>query len=123
MIAVPVEVQGPKIKIDDPIFPVEVTVPEGNRKTCVAILEAMRKEPVMSFERLEKLIPESARNGLTTTLHWMFSTGLLLRTNPIDGSLDPENIGEQMSKPLFSIKSVDFHQHRRDLYQVDHEEN
>jgi glycosyltransferase involved in cell wall biosynthesis len=108
MIAVPVEMQGPKIKIDDPIFPIELTVPEGNRKTCAAILELMRKQPVISFERLEKLIPEAARNCLGTTLQWMLSMGLLLRTNPLDGSVDPEDVGEQMSKPLFSIKSIDF---------------
>lgn len=108
IIAVPVQVQGPKIKPDDPIFPLEIAVPEGNRKTCEAILEVMRKEPAISFGRLEKLIPESARHCLRTSLQWMLGMGLLLRTNPIDGVVDPENIGTQMSKPLFSIKNIDY---------------
>lgn len=108
MMAVPAEVQGPKIKVDDPIFPLEITVPEGNRKTCEAILDAMRRQPVVSFEWLDKVVLHVERNCLETTLQWMFFMGLLLRTNPIEGSIDPENIGPYMSKPLFSIKSVDF---------------
>jgi glycosyltransferase involved in cell wall biosynthesis len=108
IIAVPVQVQGPKIKPDDPIFPLEIAVPEGNGQTCEAILEVMRKEPAISFGRLEKLIPESARHCLRTSLQWMLGMGLLLRTNPIDGVVDPENIGTQMSKPLFSIKNIDY---------------
>ncbi|HKR11864.1 MAG TPA: glycosyltransferase family 4 protein [Pyrinomonadaceae bacterium] len=107
-IAVPVRVHGLKVKPDDPIFPVEIAIPEDMRRTCEAILEVMQKEPVIAFERLEKQIPEPARHCLQTTLRWMFDQGLVLRTNPIDGSIDPENAGEQMSKPLFSIKSVDF---------------
>jgi len=108
IIAVPVQIQGAKITPDDPIFPVEIVMPEGNRQTCEAILEVMRREPVISFGRLEKLIPESARHCLRTTLQWMLGMGILLRTNPIAGSVDPENVGAQMSKPLFSIQRIDY---------------
>ncbi|HSE18782.1 MAG TPA: glycosyltransferase family 4 protein [Pyrinomonadaceae bacterium] len=108
MIAVPAEIQGSKIKIDDPIFPLEVNVPETTRTTCEAILEVMRREPVISFESLEKRIPETERDCLRTTLEWMFLMGLLLRANPIEGSVEPGDIGPLMSKPLFSIRSVDF---------------
>ena len=107
ILPVPIQVQSPKIKPDDPIFPVEIAVPEGNRQSCEAILEVMRKEPAISLDRLEKLIPESARHCLRSTLQWMLAMGLLLRTNPINGLIDPENIGTQMSKPLFSIKNID----------------
>lgn len=108
MIAVPAVVHGPKIRIDDPIFPLELIIPEGKRKTCEAVLEVMRKEPVIAFARLEQLVPETARKCLPATLQWMFLMGLLLRTNPTEGSIEPEDIGPQISKPLFSIKSVDF---------------
>jgi len=108
IIAVPVQIREAKITLDDPIFPIEIVVPEGNRQTCEAILEIMRKEPVISFGRLEKLIPESARHCMRSSLQWMLGMGVLLRTNPIDGSVDPENIGTQMSKPLFSIQRIDY---------------
>lgn len=108
IMAVPVRIQGFKIKPDDPIFPVEIAIPDDKRGTCEAILEIMRKEPVLTFERLEQQLPESARHCVQATLQWMFSMGILLRTTPIDGAIDPENVGEQMSKPLFSIQTVDF---------------
>ena len=108
MIAVPAVVHGSKIKIDDPIFPLELDVPEGNHRCCEPILGVMRKEPVITFQRLKELFPEEALDCLEPALQWMFCTGLLLRTHPIEGSIEPEDIGPHMSKPLFSIKSVDF---------------
>ena len=108
MIAVPAVVHESKIKIDDPIFPLELDVPEGNHRCCEPILGVMRKEPVITFQRLKELFPEEALDCLEPALQWMFCTGLLLRTHPIEGSIEPEDIGPHMSKPLFSIKSVDF---------------
>lgn len=108
VLASPVEVQAGIIKINDPIFPMEVVVPNNYQKTCNAALEILTKEPVMQFERLKSLIDVSLLAGLDATLKWMLNAGILLRTRPMNPSIDPKIVGEQMGKPLFAIQNVDY---------------
>ncbi len=108
VLAVPVQIREGVIKVDDPIFPSELIVPEVNRKTCEAVLDILRKEPVIQLERLEHLIHAQARSSLQTTLKWLIDAGVLLRTRKMDADVHPQVIEELMGKPLFSIQSVDF---------------
>lgn len=108
VLASPVEVQAGIIKINDPIFPMEVVVPNDYQKTCNAALEILTKEPVMQFERLKSLLDVSLLAGLDATLKWMLNAGILLRTRPMNPSIDPKIVGEQMGKPLFAIQNVDY---------------
>lgn len=108
VLAVPVQIREGVIQVDDPIFPVEITVPDAERKTCEAILEVLRKEPVIQLERLEHLVNAQARGSLQTTLKWMIDAGVVLRARKMDADIHPQVIEEQMGKPLFSIQSVDF---------------
>jgi glycosyltransferase involved in cell wall biosynthesis len=108
VLAVPVHIQARTIRINDPIFPLELIMPVGYQKSCQAILEILRKEPVIRVERLESLIHDSVRSCLESTLKWMLDTGILLRTKPMEPSIDPEIVGEQMGKPVFSIQGVDY---------------
>jgi len=86
----------------------EVVVPNDYQKTCNAALEILTKEPVMQFERLKSLIDVSLLAGLDATLKWMLNAGILLRTRPMNPSIDPKIVGEQMGKPLFAIQNVDY---------------
>ena len=108
VLASPVEVQAGIIKINDPIFPMEVVVPNNYQKTCNAALEILTKEPAMQFERLKSLIDVSLLAGLDATLKWMLNAGILLRTRPMNPSIDPKIVGEEMGKPLFAIQNVDY---------------
>jgi hypothetical protein len=108
VLAVPVRINQRALRLDDPIFPLEFVVPEGNRETCEAILEVMRREPVVRLERLQELIPASAKSCVQMTLKWMLEKGILLRTRLMAAGLDPEMIGEQMGQPVFAIQAVDF---------------
>ena len=47
VLAPPVQIEARNLKINDPIFPMEVTVPADYQKTCDAILEIVRREPVV----------------------------------------------------------------------------
>jgi len=38
----------------------------------------------------------------------MLTAGILLRTRPMNPSLDPTLIGDKMSKPVFTIQTVDY---------------
>ena len=38
----------------------------------------------------------------------MLTAGILLRTSPMNPSLDPTLIGDKMSKPVFTIQTMDY---------------
>lgn len=108
VLAAPVRIEQDLIRLDDPIFPLEFLIPEANRKTGEAILAVLRKQPVISIESLQQLIPASVQSCFQSTLKWMLEKGILLRSRLMDGYIEPDMIGEQMGQPVFSIQPVDF---------------
>jgi hypothetical protein len=118
LLAVPTRLEQSTIQPDDPLYPIEITVPEEHRRYCEATLEIFRKEPVIRLERLETLLngnstnghsdDHHSSNGLHDTVKWMLTSGVLLRSKLIDESITPEIVGEQMGKPLFSIQNIDY---------------
>src|SRR5689334_12276927 len=113
VLATPVQIEGGLIQINDPIFPMEVSMPEDYRKPCQAILEILKRDPVVQLKRLISLVTSSLMSSTEETLKWMLNAGILLRTRPMNPSIDPGLIGDQMSRPLFTIQSVDY---RSDVY-------
>jgi glycosyltransferase involved in cell wall biosynthesis len=108
VLATPVQAEERNLKINDPIFPMEVTVPADYQKTCQAILEILRKEPVIQFEHLKSSVDSSLHTSLDACLKWLLKAGILLRTRPMNPSINPKLIGDQMGKPLFTIQGVDY---------------
>jgi len=108
VLAVPVQAEGRIVSINDPIFPMEVIMPADHQTTSHAILEVLRKEPVIQLERLKSLMHRSLLPSLDESLKWMLNAGLLLRTRPMSPSIDPKLIGDQMGEPLFTIEDVDY---------------
>jgi len=108
VLATPVRIEENLIKLDDPIFPLELVMPEANQKTGEALLAVLRKHPVISVECLQQLIPAPMQSCLQSTLKWMLEKGVLLRTRLMDPSIEPDMIGPQMGQPVFSIQPVDF---------------
>ena len=88
----------------------EVSMPDDHQKTCQAILEILKREPVVQVKRLISLVTSTSTEE---TLKWMLNAGILLRTRPMSPSIDPRLIGDQMSRPLFTIENVDY---RSDVY-------
>ncbi len=115
VLATPVQTEGGIIQINDPIFPMEVSMPEDYQKTCHAILEILKREPVVQLKRLLSLVSSPLVSSTEETLKWMLNAGILLRTMPMNPSIDPELIGDQMSRPLFTIQGVDY---RSDVYVI-----
>jgi hypothetical protein len=115
VLATPVQTEGGIIRINDPIFPMEVSMPEDYQETCHAILEIFKREPVVRLKRLISLLTSPLVSSTDETLTWMLNAGILLRTRPMNPSLDPELIGDQMSRPLFTIQNVDY---RSDVYVI-----
>ena len=82
-------------------------MPAAYQKTCQAILEVLKTEPVVQLKRLQSLM-NSSHAATHDTLTWMLTAGILLRTRPMNPSLDPALIGDKMSKPVFTIQTVDY---------------
>ena len=108
MLATPVRIEDNLIRMDDPIFPLECVMPEENQKTGEAIFEVLRKQPVMSVEALQQLIPASVQSCFQSTVRWMLFKGILLRGKLMDTYIEPDMLGERMGQPVFSIQSVDY---------------
>jgi glycosyltransferase involved in cell wall biosynthesis len=108
VLATAVRVEQNLIKLDDPIFPLELAMPEANRKTIETTLAVLRKQPVISVESLQQQLPASLQSTAQSTMKWMLEKGVLLRTKLIDAYIEPDVVGEQMGQPLFSIQPVDF---------------
>jgi hypothetical protein len=106
LLAAPVRAEGQIVRINDPIFPMEVSMPGNYQRTCHAILEIFKTEPVVQLKRLQSLMTRS--HATDDTLTWMLTAGILLRTRPMNPSLDPRLIGDKMSKPVFTIQTVDY---------------
>jgi hypothetical protein len=108
VLATPVETEEGDLEINDPIFPMEVTVPADYQKACEATLEILSREPVVQLEYLKGLIDSSLHTSLDATLKWMLNAGILLRTRPMNPSIDPKLIGDQMGQPVFMIQALDY---------------
>ena len=108
VLAAPVRAEGQILRINDPIFPMEVTMPGDYQKTCHAILEMLKTEPVVQLKRLQSLMTSSHAAATDDTVTWMLTAGILLRARPMNPSIDPTLIGDKMSRPVFTIQTVDY---------------
>ena len=108
VLAAPVRIDGNSISIDDLIFPLECVIPDENQKTGDAILAVLRNQPVISVESLQQLIPASLQSCLQSTLRWMLTKGILLRSKLMDAYIEPDMLGDRMGRPVFRIQSVDY---------------
>jgi hypothetical protein len=108
VLATPVRIEGNLGKLDDPIFPLEVVIPEANQQTAEAVLAVLNKQPVISLEALQQSLPAAVHSCLQSTLKWMLEHGMVLRSRLMDAYIEPDMIGEQMAQPVFSIQPVDF---------------
>ena len=108
VLATPVRREGKLLKPDDPIFPLEFEIPESNVKTGEALLELLQQHPVISIQQLQELVPAALQSCFQSTLKWMLQKGIVIRTKVMDASIEPDMIGEQMGRPVFSITPVNF---------------
>jgi glycosyltransferase involved in cell wall biosynthesis len=95
-----------KVRVNDPIFPIDLLVPDKYRECVHLIFQFMKKEPVISVERLADNYIDT-HSTAHESLNWMLSAGLLLRTRPGVGCVAPSELDARISDPLFSIQHVD----------------
>ena len=94
-----------RVGIDDPMYPFHLEVPERLREPVQAVLAVVREEPAITVERLSRAVAGHA--GAPDALAWMLDAGLLLRTAPVEGWIDPQRIDRRMSEPVFRIERLD----------------
>jgi glycosyltransferase involved in cell wall biosynthesis len=107
VLAAPIQIQDGMIKIDDPIYPFEFTIPDVYRESCGAMLRVLKNRPVIEIERLEHLAGAWTTCPLRSALKWMIEKGILLRSKRMGTFIDPQMIGQEMSSPSFSTRLVD----------------
>ena len=86
----------------------EISMPRDYQKTCHPILEILKTEPVVQLKRLQTLMNNSHAAAIDDSLTWMLTAGILLRTRAMNPWLDPTLIGDKMSKPVFTIQTVNY---------------
>jgi hypothetical protein len=94
------------VEINDPIFPVRITIPAAHQKVVYAVLEAMREEPAITVGRLTNNYLANLA-GVAEALEWMIEVGLILRSVTENGVIPTSSIGGEMSLPLFSFQIID----------------
>jgi glycosyltransferase involved in cell wall biosynthesis len=100
-----IKVGEESFEINDPIFPLRITIPAEHKEVICAVIEVMKEEPAITVERLTKNhLAGLAR--IQDALEWMIEAGLILRGGLENGVLPARSIGSQMSLPLFSIQTV-----------------
>lgn len=100
-----VEVDEESFKINDPIFPLSVTIPAEHKQVIRTVIEVMRGEPAITAERLTNDYLAGQVN-IPDALEWMIEAGLILRCGVENEVLSTHSIGSQMSLPLFSFQDV-----------------
>jgi glycosyltransferase involved in cell wall biosynthesis len=108
VLAAPFQIHNRSIKVDDPIYPFELTIPEGYRESCETVHAVLKKRPVIEVEQLERLAGDCTMNTLRSALMWMIEKGILLRSKRMGAFVDPQKIGDGMGSPLFSTQTVDY---------------
>jgi len=94
------------LRLDHVFYAHPVTVPAEVRDGVRAVLGVMRREPAISVERLacDRLC---GQDGVWEALAWMEEMGLVLRTHPVDGWIDPATVDAGVSEPLFVMHPVE----------------
>jgi glycosyltransferase involved in cell wall biosynthesis len=100
-----IKVDEESFEINDPIFPLILTIPAKHKKVICIVIEAMREEPAITVERLTNNYLTGQANT-QEALEWMLEAGLILKGGLENEALSAHSIGTQMSLPLFSFLNV-----------------
>jgi glycosyltransferase involved in cell wall biosynthesis len=101
-----IEVDDGLFEINDPMYPLSITIPARHKRVICAAIEAIRREPAITVERLTTSYLDGQAE-IQDALEWMIETGLILRCGFENGAISARSISSQMSLPLFSFQSVD----------------
>ncbi|HEU4562011.1 MAG TPA: glycosyltransferase [Longimicrobium sp.] len=105
-LATPIMADGDgRFRMDDPMYPFDIDVPEALAAGFEAILSVLREEPAITAERMCRAV--AGVPDASAALAWMLARGLLLRTQPVDGWIAPEMIDRRLSEPLFRVERLD----------------
>jgi glycosyltransferase involved in cell wall biosynthesis len=87
------------LSVNDPIFPMEVQVPEHLVDAVYRLTAHFTAHPILSDESLDQ------GEGCGAALQWMHATGLLLRT--VRGVLPLECVPSTIGQSVFQLQRVD----------------
>jgi hypothetical protein len=94
---------GESVRLDDVSYTSPVEVPEAHRGAVHAVLARMRERPALRVAELEAAVGEP---GLADALAWMLEAGLVLRTLPVPGWMDPAEVGRRAAEPALVVREI-----------------
>jgi glycosyltransferase involved in cell wall biosynthesis len=100
------EVERDVLRVDDPLFPLEVIAPRDQQTLLVRIMTGLIEEPVTTRARLAErcnLRPEEVRQ----IVQWMVSQGLLMRSRSSEATLRMRATSSCLSRVLFATQRID----------------
>jgi glycosyltransferase involved in cell wall biosynthesis len=102
-LATPVHLNGGgRFRLDDVFYPFEIDVPGAHRDGVGAILGRMREAPAATVGEMACAAPDASG-----ALRWMVDAGLLLRTRPRPGWMEPGMVDRRLGDVAFSVQQVD----------------
>jgi hypothetical protein len=106
-LATPVEMSPAGwMRLDDPLHSFRLDVPPAYLENVRAIFTAMREEPAITVDKLTRVRLATLADD-SAALRWMLEMGLVLRTRPVPGWIEPETVDRRVSEVLFSVQYVD----------------
>jgi Glycosyl transferases group 1 len=102
-----IKIDEESFEIDDPLFPLSITIPAEHKNVTSGVIEAMREEPAITVERLTNKYLAGQTN-IADALEWMIEAGLILKGGFENGILATSRVGNQMSLPMFSYEKVNY---------------
>jgi len=106
LLATPIQNGGSRFRLDHALYPFELDVPAERLAAFKAVLAVMREEPAITVGRLTGTRLEPTPEVLGA-LDWMLAHGVLLRSRPVEGWVDPAVVDGRMSEVLFNVQNVD----------------
>jgi glycosyltransferase involved in cell wall biosynthesis len=100
-----IEIDEELFEIDDPIFPLSISIPAEHKNVINTVIDAMREQSSITVERLANKYLAGQTN-IADALEWMIEAGLILKGGLENDILATGSVGNQMSLPMFSYQKV-----------------
>jgi hypothetical protein len=85
-------------------YPSALAVPAAHLDAVRAILATLRERPAILAG---ELAAAAAVPGASGALGWMLEAGVVLRTRPMPGWIEPAMVGPRLAEGAFSVQEVD----------------
>ncbi len=107
VLAQPVELFDHLIKVVDPLYPLDITLPPAVREPVRQLMVALIRAPASRAVDLPGRCPGLSADALAAAVAWSSQQGLLFATRSLGGHLQPRAVGPALGVPLFRSRPAE----------------